>query len=236
MAKHGKQRHLKRLAAPKMIPIHRKEAVYLKKAAAGRHPQKESMALLVLLRDVLKIASDRREAKAIISNGSVMIDGKKPSGEAFPIGLMDVVSLPKSSKSYRIIVSGGKLNPKEIAESETKAKLCRITGKKLVKGNKVQLQFHDGRSCLIEREEDRFKLGDTIKLAIPKQKLDSFLKMQKGARCYVFKGKHAGELAELVELQERAGSTATDAKLKSASGEFNTRKDYVFVVDDAFDA
>jgi len=235
MAKHGKQRHLKRLAAPKIIPIHRKEAMYLKKTSAGRHNKEESMALLVLLRDLLKVASDRREAKAIISS-SLLVDGKKPTNEGFPIGLMDVISIPKSSKHYRMVVSGGKLVPKEVAQSESKAKLCRITGKKLVKGNKIQLQFHDGRSYLIEKEEDRFKLGDTIKLSIPKQKLESFLKMQKGARCYIFKGKHAGELAELVELQERTGSTATDAKLKSASGEFNTRKDYVFVVDDAFDA
>ncbi|MEK6924236.1 MAG: 30S ribosomal protein S4e [Candidatus Micrarchaeota archaeon] len=236
MATHGKRRHLKRLAAPKAMSIMRKGARYLKKPSAGRHKLTESVPLLVLLRDELKLAADRREAKAILSKGRVLVDGKKVTDEGFAMGLMDVVSLPLLGKHYRIVLTNGRLKPKEITETEAAGKLCRITGKKLVKGGRMQLEFHDGRSCMIEREEDRFKLGDTVRLAVPAQKITSFMKMQKGSRCYVFKGKHAGEMAELQETLERAGSTATDARLSGAGGEFATRKDYVFVVDDNFDA
>lgn len=218
------------------MPVKRKGSRYLKHTMAGRHPKAFCAPLLVIVRDALGIASDRREAKAVLSAGHVLIDGAKITDEGFPVGLMDVVGIPASKKFYRMVISNGRLHPKEIPEGEAKTKLCRITGKSIVKGGKNQLQFHDGRSYLIEREEDTFKLGDTIKLAVPGQKLEGVMKMQKGARCYVFRGKHSGELAELQELLERQGSTATEARMRGGAGEFITRKGYVFVVDDNFDA
>ncbi len=236
MASHGKARHTKRLAASRATPIKRKGHLYLKGTSAGRHDKSHSMPALVLLRDALEIATDKREAKRILSDGRVLVDGKKITDVGFPIGLMDVISIPVSSKNYRIVLSKGKLTAKEIPASEAKEKLCRIIGKKIVKGGGMQLQFHDGRSALIEREEDTFKLGDTVKIAIPKQKIAGIIKMQKGSRCYIFNGRHAGEMAELQELLERAGSAATEARMHGAAGDFITRKGYVFVVDDNFDA
>ena len=234
MASHGKKRHLKRLAAPKSLPIPSKGSVYLIKAAAGRHSKEYAMPALILVRDLLKVANDRREAKRLFLNGEIFVDGVAVRDEKFPVGLMDVISVPKLSAFYRVVLSHGELAIVAIKQEETSTKLCKIVNKRLVKGARMQLCLHDGRTQIIEKEEDRFKVGDTVKLTIPKQQVAGFLKLEKNARCYVFKGRHSGEVSTLEEIKERAGSRASDAYLKGDGKPIITRKDYLFVVPDEF--
>ena len=223
------------MASGKLLPILRKSHKFLKKSSAGRHKSAESMPLLALLRDVLAVAASKREAKTILTAGDVLVDGVIRRDEGFPVGLMDIVALPKLGLNFRIAITGGKLSLQPISAAEAGVKLCKVVGKKLVSGGRIQLSFHDGRSHLTEKEEDRFSLGDTVKLGLPKQSIKGFLKLEKGAKCYVHAGKHAGETAVLDKILERAGSTSNEVRLKSADGrEIVTRKDYVLVVDDSF--
>src|SRR3989338_7403931 len=122
MAGHGRKRHLKRLAAPKLLPLARKNARYLRGPIAGRHKKSESMSLLVLLRDVLHLVQDRSEGKKAISSGLIKIDGKVVVEESLAVGLMDVISIPSQGVHYRIVISHGKLTPVAISEKEAAVK------------------------------------------------------------------------------------------------------------------
>lgn len=234
MASHGKKRHLKRLAAPKALPIPSKGSLYLIKAAAGRHSKLYSMPALLLVRDVLKVARDRREAKKLFLKGEVLVDGVAVRDEKFPVGLMDVISVPKLSAFYRVVLKKGELALVPLRQEDASAKLCKIIDKRIVKGGRIQLCLHDGRTQLIEKEEDRFRVGDTVKLSLPKQQAAGFLKLEKNARCYVFKGRHSGEVGTLEEIKVRPGSKASDAFLKEGGKQIITRKDYLFVVPEEF--
>lgn len=225
---------MKRLAAPKALPIPSKGPVYLIKAAAGRHGQKYAMPALVVVRDALGLASDRREAKKLFLKGEVLVDGVAVRDEKFPIGLMDIVSIPKLSAHYRVVLKRGEFALSPVKQEEASWKLCKIADKRLVKGGRIQLCFHDGRSQIIEKEEDRFRVGDSVKLSIPKQQVAGFLKLEKNSRCYVFKGRHSGEVCTLEEIRERPGSRASDAFLKEGGKQIITRKDYLFVVPEEF--
>jgi len=231
MASHGKKRHIKRLSASPLVPIHKKAHRYLKKPKAGRHPASASMSLLVLLRDLLGVARDRREAQLILNSKAVSIDGVFITELAFPVGLMDLVSVGK--KHYRVIVDKHRFTAALISADAAKSKYCRVTGKKIIRGGKVQLAFHDGRTQLFEKEEDNFRLGDTVKLAVPKQKIESFIKLEQGAKCFVYAGKHKGHIAQVMGITAVPGSAAL-LSLHDDSGDFSTRKGYAFVVDDAF--
>ncbi|MFA6048947.1 MAG: 30S ribosomal protein S4e [Candidatus Micrarchaeia archaeon] len=234
MASHGSKRHQKRLARPVVVPISAKGSRYIMKGTPGAHAEIASASVLVLLRDLLKVARSSREARKLMRAGEVLVDGKPVSDLGFGAGLMDVVAVPKAGVLVRIVNNHGKLSLAKISEADAKVKLCRIANKKIVAGGKVQLNLHDGRNVLIEKEEDRFKTGDTVKLSIPAQKLSGFLKFEKGAECYVFRGKHAGGIATLDELKEREGSRPTEAVLSGKDGKFITLKDYLFVVDKGF--
>jgi len=46
-------------------------------------------------------------------------------------------------------------------KSDAEWKLCRIQNKTIVKGKKVQLNLHDGKNKLVEKDE--YKTGDVLK-------------------------------------------------------------------------
>jgi len=229
MAGHGCARHLKAMAAPSALRISRKQSKFVKKAGAGPAKLRDSLPLLLVLRDALKLAGDAREAKKVLNEGSVLVDGRVVRSAAFPAGLMSVVSIPPINAFYRVVLRDNKLELRSVSREAAGVKYCRIEDKKTVRKGRVQLVLHDGRSVLIEKEEDRFKTGDSLKLAVPKQEIKSFLKLEKNALCYVAHGKHSGAVAKLSSIE---GLTA---KLAVEGGtELITLKKYVFVVDEDF--
>jgi len=228
MAKKGNSPHLKRIAASRYVPISRKSFVWLAKPMPGTHSARESVALITLIKDVLKIADNSREAKRIIRSGDVLVDGRSVKRERFPIGLMDVVSIPKMKRYCRVIVdSHGRMKLSDIAEPAAAFKLCKVQRKGNVKGKKIQIGLHDGRNLVYGNE---VHVGDTVKLALPEQKVLEVLRLADNANCLITKGKHAGKLGVIAKLHPRTSRREAEATLKTDGTEFTTVKKYLFVV------
>ena len=83
-------KHLKRLAAPRVLRIPRKERALTIRAAPGPHPFEQAIPLGLLLRDYLGLCDTYKEARKIVSNGDIFVDAKKRKSFKFPCGLMDV--------------------------------------------------------------------------------------------------------------------------------------------------
>ncbi|MEM0475291.1 MAG: 30S ribosomal protein S4e [Candidatus Norongarragalinales archaeon] len=233
MAGHGCSRHLKALAAPRALRVPRKQSKFAKKVSAGPAAFKEAIPLLVVLRDALRLAGDAREAKKVLNEASVLVDGRVVRDSSFPVGLMSVVAIPAINAFYRVVMRKNKLELVRVAPEVATVKYCRVKDKKTAKKGRMQVVFHDGRSLLIEKEEDRFKTGDTIKLGVPEQEIKGFLKLEKNALCFVSHGKHSGALGRLVSVEGKNARLAVEAP-NASSAELVTLKDYVFVVDEDF--
>ena len=165
--------HLKRLAAPRFWTIPRKHGKYVVCPSPGPHPKDFCFPLLIVVRDILGIAEKARDAKKIIKAKEILVDGRIRTDHKFPVGLFDVISIPKIGKNYLIVPSKKGLELKEIDEKMAKEKLCKIIGKKMVKGNKVQTTMHDGKTFLAEIEEkDKFNVGDTVKVKLNPEKYE----------------------------------------------------------------
>ncbi len=228
MANKGGSSHLKRLAAPRYAPIARKEFVWLAKPMPGPHPGSESVALLTLVRDVLGLADNAREARKIIRGGELLVDGRSVRRERFPVGLMDVISIPSMNKHYRAVIDAHeRMKLAEISEKEAGYKLCRIQRKSNLKGKTMQAGLHDGRNIIAEKE---LKVGDTVKLAVPGQKILDVMRLAPEARCLVVKGKHAGTIATVAKIHQRTSRRDPEATMKGDGNEFLTVKKYLFVV------
>jgi len=235
LAKHGGTRHLKRISTPAVIPIARKKMLWFKKTGPGPHAKRASASLAYFIRDALHFAVDFREVKHLIKNGEVAVDGVFSRDEKRPVGLMDVLSIPKLKTAYRIVFINRRLLPIAIPFEQAAWKYCKIVGKRVAKKGKTQLVLHDGRSILVEKEKSGgFKPGDSVKLSVPKQSIKTVLKREKGALCYIPFGKHSGEVAKLAEILERKGSESNNALLKAGEKELITLQDYLFVVDEEF--
>jgi len=222
------------LASPVAWSVGRKGIKWAPKTSPGGHKTVESIPLVVLLREKLGVAANAREARKLLNAGLVLVDGKAVHDANYGAGLMDIVSF-KGGDAYVVLAKGNRLVLAPVSKAHAGVKYCKVLDKRFVGKGKVQLNLHDGRNQLIEREEDRFKPGDTVKLAMPSQKMQGFAKFEKGCRCFVYKGKHAGESGELIEVVERPGSKPADARIKAKNGELVTLKDYLFVVDKEFE-
>ena len=156
----------------------------------------------------------------------VLVDGKVVTEEKFPVGLMDVISVPANGKHYRMLLDDrGKFILVEITEDRAKWKLCRIENKTYVSGGRLQLNLHDGRNVLVE--SDSYKTGDVLKIEVPSQKILEAFKLVQGNVAMIVSGSNAGQI-NVVEEQIEERSTAPNL-VRFKNGKL-TVKDNVFVI------
>lgn len=228
MAKMGSRKHLKRYKAPKTWPIHPKEDTWTVKPAPGAHAIDESLSLTLVIRDILGLADNSREAKRIINSGNVLVDGRVIKDYKFPVGFMDIIEIPKTGEVYRILLDNkGRLTLNPIEENDSK--LCKIVNKSTIKGGKTQLNLHDGKNVIVE--EDEFAVGDVITLKIPEQEITNNFKLEEGASVLVIGGKHTGELGVVSEIIINESSKPNTIVIENSKKDnFLTLKEYAFVV------
>ena len=192
-------KHLKRLNAPRTLQIHRKEMVWTVKSSPGPHPLEKSIPLGLIIRNYLNLADTLKETKRIISSGEILVDGAIRKNHKFPCGFMDVISIPKIKKDYRVLYNlRGKLILIPISTKESSWKLCRIENKTIVKGKQIQINFHDGKNKIIKKDE--YKTGDVVKVTFKDQKLDDVFKFEKGTVSMIIGGSHIGEVANIEDI------------------------------------
>ena len=242
MGKKGGSRHLKRKPAPKHWPIPRKKFVWAVKPKPGPHPISKCLPLVLIMRDILGFAKTRAEAKKIISQGKVLVDGKVRKEELYPAGLMDVVAIPEVDKVFRILPSRKGLTLHPIEKEESKFKLCRIENKTAVKNGHIQLNLHDGSNILVKvadpknPEEDTYKTLNTLKVSLPERKIIEQFELKVGAPAIITGGKNMGRYGKIVEIEERPGKKRRNllVTLEDPKGErFQTILDFTFVVGDS---
>jgi small subunit ribosomal protein S4e len=87
-------RHQKRVTVPRSWPIQRKAHTWVAKSSPGPHSAEDSIPLLTVIRDMLKLADNAREAKRILYEGNVLVDGIIQKNYKLPVGIFDVISVP----------------------------------------------------------------------------------------------------------------------------------------------
>lgn len=240
MGKHGGRKQQKRISAPKFWPIHRKQTKWVVKPRAGPHSAEESLPLMILIREILQYSNTSREAKLILSEGNIKVDGKIRQDHKFPVGLMDVVEIPKTGKFYRILPVPKKgLRPLPIDSEEASYKLCQIKKMAIIKGGHLQINLHDGRNILFRMENPKtspkelipYKTRDTLKLSIPEQQVLGHIPLKEENFAIVIDGKNMGFYGKIREIISRFGPHASVVSLEAPDGTlFETALDYVFPV------
>ena len=216
----------KRQTIPRVIMIPRKIFFWGASAVPGGHKKDESIPLLHILRDYLKVGDKEREITRILNSGQVLIDGKRIKQRRYAAGFMDIISIPATKKQYRILYDKrGKLRPFEESESSSQIKLKKVKGKYTTKGGKTQLLLHDGQNFITTDESIR--PGDVIAVHVPDKKIESIIKLQPGTKAFLTGGSHVGTQAVIknIEISKSSGSN-----LIHMEEGFSTISDYVFPI------
>ena len=191
---------LKRQMAPLFWGITRKDKRFVVTVKPGGHKKDISIPTAVFIRDTLKLATSLREAKSVIYGGKVKVDGVIRRDINFSVGLMDVIELVPTGQAYRFVPKDSKLLvPIVINENEKTLKLVKIISKVLIKGNKLQYGFHDGKCLISERV---MMVGDTCLVQLPRVEINSHIKFEKGAVILITSGENAGSIGKIESIRD----------------------------------
>jgi len=91
----------------------------------------------------------------------------------------------------------------------------------VLKGNKLQIGFHDGRTLLSESKD--YKLNDTILFTLPDFNQKAHLKLEKNAKIFLTGGSSVGNLG----VVENISSSVT---IKIEKNVVDSSKENIFVV------
>jgi len=238
MGKKGGSKHLKRLPAPTFWPIHKKEFKWVIKPKPGPHKKDRSFPLLLILREVLGLAKNRKEADRILSENHIKVDGVIRKKDTFSVGLMDILDIPIIEKSYRILPLRRKgLGLHVIDGKEKDFKLCKIMNKTIVKGGISQLNLHDGRNILLRKSDpekitgDILKTHDVLKIEIPNSQILDHLSFDVGVFAIVENGKNIGRWGKVIAIEKKESLRPSIVTLKDLEDDqFKTILDYIFPI------
>jgi small subunit ribosomal protein S4e len=219
-------KHMKRYAAPRSWAIPRKEYVWAVKSVPGPHEKDKSIPLMIALRDILHIGQTSAEVRKILGRREVLVDGKVRINYKHPVGLMDVLSIPKIDQHYRIMLDQrGKIALRKIEATQASWKLARIMNKTMIKAGKLQLNLHDGRNILVNK--DNYKVGDVLKISLPDQKILSKFTFGEGYLAMLTGGAHIGTICKIKKIEKTRNPMPNIVEFHEG---FNTIVDYVFMV------
>ena len=138
--------HLKTLTAPVTWTVKRKGQTFVVRPKPGKLFTM-SMPIALIFKNLLKYCKTTKEVKAILRDKEIFVDEVRRKNPKYLIGFMDTLSIPFSDEFYRMLInSNKKLVLIKIPKEEATFKLCKITGKTLLKKGQVQLNLYDGRN------------------------------------------------------------------------------------------
>ncbi len=219
---------LKRQMAPLFWGINRKNKRFAITVKPGSHSKNRSIPTAILLRDVLKMVTTLREAKSVIYNGKINVDGITRKSLHHSIGLMDVIELQGISDVYRLVPTHGHiLQPIKIDSSEKSKKIVKVTSKTTIRGKKTQLGFHDGRTIIAD---NNVNVGDSCLIQIPEQKILDVIKLEKNSLVIVTKGVNTGQIGHINNINEATFTLSKRINLTIDKKKFEIPADLVIVI------
>lgn len=238
MGKKGKTGRLKRNPSPAFWPIHRKELTWVVKPASGPHSLENCLSLTLVLRDILGVAKTKKEAGKILSEEKVIVDGKIRRKADFPVGLMDIISIPDLDKYFRVMPSHKGLVLQLIDKQEANFKLCRVEDKRTLPEG-VQVSLHDGSNILAKVVDTKnpievtYQTFDILKLSLPEKEVMAHLKTKEGNVAVITGGKNIGKQGKIVEIEKAEAKKRRSALvvIEDEKGQrYQTILDYVFSI------
>jgi len=217
------------MATPGHWMLDKLTGVWAPKPSSGPHKQRECLPLIVLLRNRLKYALNYKEAKTIMVQRLIKVDGKIKTDHTYPAGFMDVVTIDKTKEHFRLLYdTKGRFVVHKITPEEATYKLCRV--KEVCKGPKGvnHVVTHDGRT--VRFPDPDTKAFDTIRFDYKTGKILDFLKFEHGNVCMILGGNNIGRAGVLHHREKHPGSFEIVHLKDKAGHSFATRLQNVMVI------
>lgn len=184
--------HQTRQAVSSLIPIKRKGTKYVVRAASH---SKNSVPVLIAVRDMLHLASTSKEVKHMIHKKMLKLNDRPVRKINESIKLFSIF---EADKPYLLtLTSTGRFS---LIPSNVKNRICKVVSRRLVKGGKLQAGLHDGSNIIIRKD---IEIGDSLALDF-QGKIVEHKKLKKGSKVFIIKGKYKGMHGNIEEQSDKA--------------------------------
>jgi small subunit ribosomal protein S4e len=199
--------HLKRNKIGTFWPIPRKGNKYI---AVPSHNLKESIPLIVVIRDILGLVKTKKELKKAINEKKIRINQRDIRDTNYPISLFDILTV--SDKNYRVGLSEKKkIFLEEVSQKDAKTKTFKVLDKKVLKKNNIQVNLMHGKNLNLKEDVE---IGDSVIFDFDSKKITKIIKMKEGNNAFIIKGKHAGQRGKIEEIIERGNKNIAKMSVK----------------------
>jgi small subunit ribosomal protein S4e len=212
--------HIKRKTIGRFWPIQRTGTKYV---AVPSHQQRDSVPLIVMMRDVLKIVKTKKEMKKILNEKKLHVNGKVVKEPNFPLMLFDTIQIPLTKKAYRVVLDNKRFALEEEKDEDSHKKIYRVIGKKVLSGNKIQVNLSHGKNIL---SNEKISTGDFVVLDNKKNSIIKIFSLKKDSEVLVVDGKHAGKSGKIKDIVEQGEQKV--AIIKTKEGEVKANINNVF--------
>ncbi len=190
---------------------------------------RESLPLMLILRNRLKYALNGRETELIVKQRFVKVDGQVRTDRRFPAGFMDVVTIEETGDRLRVLYdTKGRFVLNKITQKEADFKLCRVVQKGRLDHGVTFIRTHDGRH--LRYVDPLVDVHDTVKVDLTTGKIASFAKLAVGNLAMVTAGNSKGRVGQIVKREPHQGSFEIIHIKDTAGNTFTTRLSNVFVI------
>lgn len=202
---------------------------YAPRPSQGPHKLRESLPLIVFLRNRLRYALNGRESKAILMQRHVKVDGKVRTDATYPAGFMDVISIEATNENFRLVYDvKGRYAVHRISDDEASYKLGKVKRVQLGKKGIPYIVTHDGRT--IRYPDPSIRVNDTVKINLSNGKIEDFLKFDTGKLVYVIGGRNLGRIGVITHRERHEGGFDLVHIKDAKDNTFVTRLNNVFVI------
>lgn len=211
--------------------------------STGPHKLRECLPISLILRNRLKLALTRRETLMCVMRRTVKVDGKVRTDINFPAGFMDVVSIDKAGKHYRLLYdTKGRFVLHKVDAAEAGFKLCRVV--RAARANKATIgsnptmtgqasaipyiTTHDART--IRFADPAIKVNDTVKVNIATGKVVGHIKFETGNTVMCVRGHNIGRIGTIVNVERHPGGFDIVHVKDKRGQQFATRLGNIFLI------
>ena len=183
--------HQTRQEVTTKIPIQRKGTKYVARALSNI---KNSVPVVVAVRDMLKLARTSTEVKKMINQKLLKINGRQVKNLRESIQLFNLF---EADKPYILTL----LPTGRFALQETKDKnqrICKVVNKTLLKNNNIQLNLHDGTNII---SKDKIRVGDSLCLDLS-GKIKENIPLENKKEVLIIKGKYLGLKGKIFAIEK----------------------------------
>lgn len=189
--------HLKRNSLTKNWPIPRKGSKFIAKPKSN---QKKGIPILFILRDMMKIAQNKKEVKKALHDKKVLLNGRKINDVRNSALLFDIISIVPSKEYYQLsLTDNGKFKLEKIDKKDSTKKIAKVANKRIIKKGKIQINLEDGENFV---QNMKCNTGDSVIVDLEKGKIEKCLPVKKGNNAIIIAGKHSGKKGKIEEMDE----------------------------------